>query len=162
MKLFITLALLATLAAVPALAQQAGLVDAPTPVSPAEGARSSEGGGLLTTRVVRPLSPALRPGDWLLVGAAVPLRVFDYRTTEECLSRQSCREVMLPRSLVGNHAGFAAFEAGTVVATYYLYRVLVRHHHSAIARVGQSINLSALGWTVENNYGVLNRPSQSR
>lgn len=162
MKVFLALAFLAVLAAVPALAQQASLLDAPTPASPAYGARSSEGGIILATRSPLPSPPAFRPGDWLLVGAAVPLRFFDYRTTEECLSRRSCREVMLPRSLVGSHAGFAAFEAGTVVANYYVYRVLVRHHHSAIARVGQAINLGALGWTVENNYGVLSRPSSSR
>lgn len=74
------------------------------------------------------------------------------------MSRQGCREIVLPRSLVGNRGGFAAFEAGTIVANYYLYRVLVRHHHRAIARIGQSINLGALGWTVENNYGVLGQP----
>src|ERR1700728_3353032 len=98
MKLFVALALLATLAVAPALAQQAGLVDAPRPALPAHGANSSEGRGLLATHSLPLSPPALRPGDWLLVGAAVPLRFFDYRSTERCLSRQGCHEVLLPQS----------------------------------------------------------------
>jgi hypothetical protein len=95
--------------------------------------------------------------DWILLGAVAPLRYLDYRSTVEALAQPSLfHEVELPAALVGNHAGFAAFEASTVVANYYVYRVLVRHHRRTLARLCQSINVGALAWTVGHNYQLLN------
>jgi hypothetical protein len=93
--------------------------------------------------------------DWILLGAVAPLRYFDYRSTVEALSKPQFHEAMLPTALVDNHAGFAAFEASTVVANYCVYRILVRHHHRTLARWGQSINVGALAWTVGHNYQLL-------
>ena len=80
-----------------------------------------------------------------------------HRQSRRSFARRNCR-----RRWWINHAAFAAFEAGTVVANYYVYRLLVRHRHRSIARLGQTINLSALSWTVEHNYRLLSEHQRLR
>lgn len=100
----------------------------------------------------RASAPGMTASDWTLLGAAAGLRYLDYQTTVKALSDPvDLREAELPQALVDNHAGFAAFEASTVVANYWIYRLLVRHGHRRLARAGQVINLSALGGTVASN-----------
>lgn len=90
--------------------------------------------------------------DWMMLGAAAGLRYLDYQTTVKALSDPAdFHEVILPQALVDNHAGFASFEAGTVVANVWVYRLLVRHGHRRLARFGQAINLAAVGGTVAFN-----------
>jgi len=111
---------------------------------------------VLPKKPQREASPKLNTGDWMLLGAAGALRFFDYKSTVKGVANPTeFREVELPEALVHNRPGLGAFEASTVVANYYVYRALVRHHRRSLARVGQSINLSALGWTVGNNYRLL-------
>lgn len=156
------LALLAMLGG-PAFAQQTALLDAPEArTAVASGADSADGGVILAQHPPPAIAPKLQAGDWLLIGAAAPIRYFDYRSTVECLSRRGCEEILLPQSLVNNRAGFATFEAGTVVANYFVYQALVRRRHGVMARVGQLINLGAVGGTVMHNYEVLPAPSSSR
>lgn len=106
--------------------------------------------------------PALRlgltPCDWGLLGAAAALRYLDYQTTERAMADPAkFREVVLPQALVDHPAGLAAFEAATVGVNYWIYRELVRHGHRRLARVGQAINLTALGGTVAFNEYTLAR-----
>ena len=90
--------------------------------------------------------------DRTLLGAAAGLRYLDYQTTVKALSDPTdFHEVELPQALVDNHAALAAFEAGTVVVNYWIYRQLVRHGHRRLARAGQIINLGAVGGTVAFN-----------
>jgi hypothetical protein len=90
--------------------------------------------------------------DWTLLGAAAGLRYLDYQTTVKALSDPSdFHEVELPQGLVDNYPGLAAFEAGTVVADFWIYRALVRHGHRRVASGGQIINLGALSGTVAFN-----------
>ena len=96
--------------------------------------------------------PGMTASDWTLLGAAAGLRYLDYQTTVKALSDPAdFHEAELPQALVDNHAGFAAFEASTVVANVWVYRVLLRHGHRRLARAGQVINLCALGGTVASN-----------
>ncbi|HEX3985573.1 MAG TPA: hypothetical protein VHX13_03095 [Acidobacteriaceae bacterium] len=96
--------------------------------------------------------PSLGFCDWTLLGAATGLRYLDYQTTVKALSDPAnFHEVELPQPLVDNHPAFGAFEAGTVAANYWIYRMLVRHGHRRLARAGQLINLGALGGTVAFN-----------
>ena len=139
--------LLLALYLAPALyAQDTLLSDAPEP---------SLGSAVVLSRTVqaRP-TPAsgMTFADWTLLGAAAALRYLDYQTTVKALSDPAdFHEVELPQGLVDNHTGLAAFEAGTVVANFWIYRVLVRHGHRRLARAGQFINLGALGGTVAFN-----------
>jgi hypothetical protein len=90
--------------------------------------------------------------DWSLLGAAGVFRYLDYQTTVKALSQPTIfHEVELPKALVDNHPGFAAFEVSTVAANYWVYRLLVRHGHRRLARAGQAINLGAIGGTVASN-----------
>jgi hypothetical protein len=103
-------------------------------------------------QAVRPSLSGLTLCDWTLLGAAAALRYLDYQTTVKALSDPAdFHEVELPKGLVDNHPDFAAFEAGTVVANVWIYRVLVRRGHRSVARAGQFINLGALGGTVAYN-----------
>jgi len=96
--------------------------------------------------------PGMTVSDWTLLGAAAGLRYLDYQTTVKALSDPAdLREAELPQALVDNHAAFAAFEASTVVANYWIYRLMVRHGHRRLARAGQVINLSLLGGTIASN-----------
>jgi hypothetical protein len=163
MKFLITVLLLAALTFGQSFAQQTALMNAPSATSSASPFASDDAAtpGALVASVPAPrlqtepeLSLDLK--DWMLVGAAAPLRFFDYRSTAKATADPSrFREAELPQALVDNHAAFAAFEAGTVVANYYVYRLLVRHRHRSVARLGQAINLGALSWTVEHNYRLL-------
>lgn len=142
-------------------AQRSLLVEAPLaadPVAAFAGTPRFDGGvgRIPQLRQESQARPGLRLDDWILIGAAAPLRFFDYKSTERALSEPSrFHEAELPAALVRNQAGFAAFEAGTVVANYYVYRLLVRHRHRTLARWGQVINLGALSWSVEHNYQLL-------
>jgi hypothetical protein len=144
-------------------AQRTALMNAPSATSSASPFASDDAAtpGALVASVPAPrlqTEPrlALDLEDWMLIGAAAPLRFFDYRSTVKATADPSrFREAELPQALVDNHAEFAAFEAGTVVANYYVYRLLVRHRHRSVARLGQAINLGALSWTVEHNYRLL-------
>lgn len=100
--------------------------------------------------------PKLRVFDWSLIGAAGMLRVLDYTSTEQALNNpQHLREAMLPVALVENKPAFAAFEAATVGANYFAYRMLVRHHMRSLARVGQYVYVSAMAFTVARNYQAI-------
>lgn len=111
------------------------------------------------------LAPAGRVGDgrgarltledWSLLGAAGVLRYLDYQSTEKCASDpRDFTENELPEALVHNKPGFAGFEGGTVVANYYAYRWVARRHRR-LARLGQMINLGAVGEAVGGNYAAL-------
>lgn len=103
-------------------------------------------------RAVRSSPPGMTLTDWSLLGTAGVFRYLDYTTTVKALSDpKDFHEIELPRALVNNHAGFAAFETGTVVANLWIYRWLVRHGHRRLARAGQVINLGAIGGTVAFN-----------
>lgn len=130
-------------------AQETLLGDAAEP-----GTAGLSGGAVITVPEARVRSPQpeLNLTDWTLLGAAAGLRYLDYQTTVKALSDPAdFHEAELPRALVDNHAGFAAFEAGTVVANVWVYRLLVRRGHRRLARFGQAINLALVGGTVANN-----------
>ncbi|MFZ0631498.1 MAG: hypothetical protein WA399_05565 [Acidobacteriaceae bacterium] len=96
--------------------------------------------------------PGMTFTDWSLLGAAGVFRYLDYQTTVKALDEPTVfHEVELPQALVDNHPAFAAFEVSTVVANYWVYRLLVRHGHRRLARAGQVINLGAIGGTVTFN-----------
>jgi len=95
--------------------------------------------------------------DWTLLGAVATVRLLDYKSTVKAMSDPAnFREDELPNALVHNRPALGAFEASTVVVNYYAYRVLISHRHGKLARVGQTINLAALGWAVGRNYYELN------
>lgn len=137
---------------VPSLRAQQSLMDAAGEAGPAASSAT------FTTALRRApaVEPELRPGldaaDWTLLGTAAAFRYLDYQTTVKAMSDPAnFHEVILPQALVDNHAGLGAFEASTVVANYWIYRVLVRHGHRRLARAGQVINLGALAGTVAYN-----------
>lgn len=108
-------------------------------------------------RSVPDRKPSLGFTDWTLLGAGAALRFLDYKSTVKCMSDPAnFREVELPSALVHNRPAFGAFEASTVVANYYVYRLFAEHHHRGLARFGQIINLGAMAWTVGRNYYELN------
>lgn len=109
------------------------------------------------TRPVVNVRQSFALSDWGLVGGAAALRLLDYKSTVKCMSDPAnFKEEELPNALVHNDAGFAAFEASTVVVNYYAYRLFIRHNHRTMARLGQSINLGAMAFTVGRNYYELN------
>jgi hypothetical protein len=141
-------------------AQQLALMEAPDAV--ARKSNNSREGNAVAIAPVATHASAVRHEelgayDWSLLGAAAALRFLDYRSTVQCVSEPpNCREVELPQALVHNKAGLGAFEASTVAADYFVYRAFVTHHHRKIARLGQSINVAAMGGTVGWNYYELN------
>jgi hypothetical protein len=151
--------LLLFVTAAPVTAQQMGMIDAPDPamyasVSLAEPAPVSSAAVMPV-----PSRPFVRQPqtfgalDWGLLGGSALFRFLDYKSTVKCMSDPAnFHEVELPNALVHNDPGFAAFEASTVAVNYYAYRLFLKHHHPAMARLGQSINLAAMGWTVGRNY----------
>jgi len=104
----------------------------------------------------RPLRQhALTLYDSGLLTAAGVLRFLDYKTTEKCASDPAnFHEEELPESLVRNKPAFAAFEAGTVAANYFAYRLVARRHRT-LARLGQYINIGSIGWAVGGNYTAI-------
>jgi hypothetical protein len=161
MRIMLALPVLVGLSFTRCLAQSSLLIEDPlvagVPMGASAGAPEFDGGVSRISQLRKESqAPALRLDDWILISAAAPLRYFDYRSTEKALSEPSrFHEAELPAALVRNQAGFAAFEAGTVVATYFVYRVLVRRRHRTLARWGQAVNLGALSWSVEHNYQLL-------
>jgi hypothetical protein len=91
--------------------------------------------------------------DWSLLSAAAGLRFLDYKSTVKCMSDPArFHEDQLPAALVRNRPALGAYEAGTVVANYYVYRLLIEHRHRTLARLAQSINIGAVAWAVGHNY----------
>lgn len=150
------LPLLAALFVAPAHAQQATLIDAPLPVD----ASSAVPDPFAAIQIVPPPAhpPRLHAFDWAALAGGAALRVLDYTTTEEALSRpQVFHEDILPPALVQNKAGFAAFQAATVGVDYFAYRFLVRRKLRAVALVGQYLYDSAMLFQVVNNYQTLGK-----
>jgi hypothetical protein len=167
LRLFVTVTLLsAALHPATAFTQQVPLIEAPIPVyspasnpaSPASNPASSCSFVPPSSVVPVPISPTeTKPGfalqDWTLLGTTAALRFLDYKSTVRCVSDPlGCKEIQLPQALVHDKPALGAFEASTVVANYYAYRLFVRHDHRNLARVGQSIYLSAMAFTVGHNY----------
>jgi len=95
--------------------------------------------------------------EWSLLGAAAGLRFLDYKTTVKFTEDPAnFHEVELPEALVHNRLALGAFEASTVVANYFVYRVLADHRHRRMARLGQSLYVGAMAGTVGWNYDQLN------
>ncbi len=146
------ISLLMALCLAPALHAQAAWLGSPSESDLTGAFPRTAGVILVPPQPVRPSLAGLAPGDWTLLGAAAALRYLDYQTTVKALSDPAdFHEVELPQALVDNHSGFAFFEGGTVVVNFWVYRLLVRHEHRRLARVGQLINLAAVGGTVAFN-----------
>jgi hypothetical protein len=97
-------------------------------------------------------SPLCGAVDWSLAGSVVIARALDWTSTEECLRRPWCREAELPTALVKNKVGFAAFEAGASGFSILAQYEGTRKGHRRLARLGQSVDLGALGYSVLHNY----------
>jgi len=161
---FYLAALLAALMASSCQAQETALVSAPElPVADLHAAASTlsgPGSGSMAAApfvvsslpVPRARAAGLTWPDWGLLSVASTLRVLDYTSTETCLSHpQIFQEELLPNALVHNKPGFAAYEGSTVVANYFAYRALARHHRAAV-RAGQAIYDGLMGTAVSVNY----------
>ncbi|MFP5230654.1 MAG: hypothetical protein ACLGXA_23810 [Acidobacteriota bacterium] len=148
--------------------QEVALIDAPEPTFSSTSGSAFSSSSLTfaapaAAAIVSPRRPlparsqGLTFTDWTLLGSAAALRFLDYKSTVKCMSDPAnFREVELPNALVHNRPALGAFEAGTVVLNYYAYRLFTGHHHRTLARLGQTINLGALAWTVGRNYYELN------
>jgi hypothetical protein len=90
--------------------------------------------------------------DWTLAGSVVVARALDWTSTEECLRRPWCHEVELPTVLVKNKVGFAAFEAGVSAFSILAQYEMTRHGHRRLERLGQSIDVGSIGYSVLHNY----------
>jgi hypothetical protein len=164
---FYLAALFAALMASSCRAQETALVNAPELPGPHLPAMAPElsvpGGGSVMTAAAAPMAVAPLPAvrsravglswtDWGLISVASTLRVLDYTTTETCMKHpQIFQEEILPNALVHNKPGFAAFEGSTVVANYFAYRSLARHHRSAV-RAGQAVYDGLMGTAISINY----------
>jgi hypothetical protein len=90
--------------------------------------------------------------DWTLAGSVVVGRALDWTSTEECLRRRWCREVELPTVLVKNKVGFAAFEAVVSGFSILAQYEMTRQGHRRVARLGQSIDVGSIWYSVLHNY----------
>jgi hypothetical protein len=90
--------------------------------------------------------------DWTLAGSVVVGRALDWTSTEECLRRPWCREAELPTVLVKNKVGFAAFEAVVSGFSILAQYEMTRHGHRRLARLGQSIDVGSIWYSVLHNY----------
>jgi hypothetical protein len=90
--------------------------------------------------------------DWTLAGSVVVGRALDWTSTEECLRRPWCHEVELPTVLVKNKVGFAAFEAVVSGFSILAQYEMTRHGHRRLARLGQSIDVGSIWYSVLHNY----------
>jgi hypothetical protein len=90
--------------------------------------------------------------DWALAGSVVVGRALDWTSTEECLRRPWCHEVELPTVLVKNKVGFAAFEAVVSGFSILAQYEMTRHGHRRLARLGQSIDVGSIWYSVLHNY----------
>lgn len=152
--------------ALPCLAQEVALLNAPEPVPVVSSSSlpavwsslsGSASAAIMPVPVPREVKPGLTRQDWGLLAAAAALRFGDYKSTVKCMSDPAnFRETELPNALVHNRPAFGAFEASTVAANYYAYRFFVRRDHRSLARVGQYVNIGAMAWTVGRNYYELN------
>jgi hypothetical protein len=159
-----SLVLLATITTPKCLAQEMALVNAPEPISAPGSAPTPETWSSSSSFAASAIMPVPIPRtvetkhsfalqDWTLLSAAAGLRFLDYKSTVKCMSDPAnFREVELPQALVHNKPALGAFEASTVVANYYAYRLFVRRDHRNLARLGQYINIGAMAFTVGHNY----------
>lgn len=146
-------------------AQETALLEAPAPMiasssSALPSAPAFMGEGVYPVqRAPQPVEikkPKLNVMDWSLLGAASMLRVLDYTSTEKAMADPShFREAMLPTALVENKPAFAAFQAATVGANYFAYRLLVRHHMRGLAQAAQYVYVSGMTFQVARNYQTL-------
>jgi hypothetical protein len=90
--------------------------------------------------------------DWTLAGSVVLGRALDWTSTEECLRRPWCREVELPTELVKNKVGFAVFEAAVSGFSILAQYEMTRHGHRRLARLGQSLDVGSIWYSVLHNY----------
>jgi hypothetical protein len=97
-------------------------------------------------------SPFFGAIDWSLAGSVVVARALDWTSTEECLRRPWCREVELPTVLVKNKVGFVAFEAVVSGFSILAQYEMTRHRHRRLGRLGQSIDVGSIGYSVLHNY----------
>jgi hypothetical protein len=155
-------ALLAFSLAAPCRAQSHSLLDAPLPADMSAAQPGDPGAGSMAVYPVEraPLAdengPRLHAFDWSMIGAAATLRALDFTSTEKALEQpQLFHEAVLPRALVENKPGFAAFQAGTVVVNYEAYRLLVRHRMRSLARISQYMYVGAMTFQVAHNYQLL-------
>lgn len=160
--LVLFLAALALLSAARGAAQSLLLVDAPLPET-ANATQPMDASGSLAVYPVAAPQPTEKPSrlnvlDWSMIGAATALRVLDYTSTEKAMEYpQYFHEDILPKALVKNKPGFAAFQAGTVVVDYGAYRFLVRHHLRSLAQISQYLYVGAMTFQVAHNYQTLGR-----
>jgi hypothetical protein len=89
--------------------------------------------------------------DWTLAGPVVVARALGdiYRGV---LRRPWCREVELPTEPVKNKVGFAAFEAVVSGFSILAQYEMTRHGHRRLARLGQSIDVGSIWYSVLPNY----------
>ena len=98
--------------------------------------------------------------DLTLAGGVLGSHALDYTSTLECTRRPWCQEAELPNALVHNHAGFAAYEAGTASLEILFQYELTKHGHRKAARVFQSINVGGTLAVVGHNYVLDTHPEQ--
>jgi len=143
-------------------AQSHSLIDAPLPADVEAAQPGDPSGGSMGVFPVQRVpefsdeTPRLKALDWSMLGASAALRVLDYASTEKALTQPLYfHEAVLPRALVENKPGFAAFQAGTVVLNYEAYRLLVRHRMRSLARVSQYMYVGGMTFQVAHNYQLL-------
>lgn len=144
-------------------AQTVALVDAPLPIESSSSVFPEPAGGTPAYMAVERLplpatekKPSLHALDWSMIGAAATLRALDFTSTEAALARpQYFHESVLPKALVENQAGFAAFQAGTVALDYGAYRYLVHHRLRSLARASQYAYVGIMAFQVAHNYQLL-------
>jgi hypothetical protein len=107
-------------------------------------------------------TPVFGAVDGSLAGSVVVARALDWTSTEECLRHPWCTETELPSALVKNKAGFAAFEAGVSGLSILAQYEMTRRGHRRWARLGQSIDVGSIGYTVMHNYRIDLVPPGSR
>jgi hypothetical protein len=108
--------------------------------------------GTLPQRPDTPGGACFGAVDWSLARSVVIARTLEWTSTEECLRRPWCREAELPTVLVKNKVGFASFEAVVSGFSILAQYEITRHGHKRLARLGQSIDLGAIGYSVLHNY----------
>lgn len=159
-NLWRTLPLFFALSTLTSQSQQIALLNAPEPTIGVSSSAAEPGSSAVMPVSTRPYfneQKGFAAQDWSLLGAAAALRFLDYKSTVKCMSDPSnFQEVELPQALVHNRPALGAFEASTVVANYYAYRMFVTRRHRNMARMGQYVNIGAMAWTVGRNYYELN------
>jgi hypothetical protein len=94
--------------------------------------------------------PKLDKVDFTLLAADVTIRGLDAYSTRHDLN-QGDRERFLPSFVVSQAAPLITFEASMVGVDYVIASELTKHHHSKLAKLALSIDLSATTPYVINN-----------